>query len=92
MEGVRNMPFVDIVYAQLPREIKDNLSPEQWNLAQRDIIEEGKPVPETTEYVNVKNGLRHRYERGERAKGPLLPAYDLSGARGGDDTQFHTSP
>ena len=47
---------------------------------------------ETTAYVNVKNGQISAYQKGGQARGPLLPAHDLSGAHGKDDTQFHTTP
>ena len=82
----------DIWYEQLPDSIKDNLSREQWHEAQQDLIADGQPVPETTAYVNVKNGQISTYQVGDRARGPLLPAHDLSGAHGKDDTQFHTTP
>lgn len=83
-------PYVH--YENLPSPIKDNLSPEQWLEAQNAIILEGNPVPETTSYINIKNGVCQQYQAGERAPGPLLPTHDLAGGRGYDDTQFHTSP
>jgi hypothetical protein len=86
------MPHVDIQYEKLPREIKDNLTPAQWKAAQPGVIDEGQPVPESTVYINLKNGLCRPYQAGEPANGPLLPTHDLSGGRGADDTQFHTKP
>ena len=86
------MVHVDIAYEKLPRAIKDNLTPDQWEEAQPDVIAEGDGVPETTVYINLKNGLCRQYLAGEPADGPLLPTHDLSGGRGADDTQFHTKP
>lgn len=86
------MPHVDIAYDKLPRAIKDNLTPAQWEEAQRDVVAEGDGVPETTVCINVKNGLCQQYQAGEPANGPPLPTHDLSGGRGADDTQFHTKP
>ena len=47
-----------------------------------------------TAYVNVKNGQISTYQMGDRARGPLLPAHDLSdaGAHITDGTPFHTTP
>lgn len=86
------MPFVDIPYEELPRAVKDNLSEEQWRLAQREVIPEGDKVPETATYINLKNGQSYVVKEGERTTAPLLPIYDLSGGGGTDDTQFHTHP
>ncbi len=86
------MPYVEIAYDQLPSSVKDNLTEEQWALAQREAILPGEPVPEGTVYVNLKNGLCRQYTTGEAADGPLLPVHDLSGGRGADDTQFRTAP
>ena len=86
------MAHLDLAYDKLPGAIKDNLSPAQWEEAQRDVIAEGDAVPETTVYVDVKNGQCRAYQAGELASGPLLPAHDLSGGGGADDTQFHTMP
>ncbi len=86
------MVHVNITYDKLPGAIKDNLTPAQWEEAQRDVIAEGDAVPETTIYINVKNGLCQQYQAGEPAAGPLLPTHDLSGGHGADDTQFHTKP
>lgn len=49
-------------------------------------------MPETTVYINLKNGQFFQYDLGQQANAPLLPAHDLAGGRGADDTQFHTSP
>jgi hypothetical protein len=86
------MPRIDIPYEQLPDVVKDNLSPEQWLEAQRDLILEGEEVPDTAYYVNLKNSMFREYLAGERAEAPLLPVHDLSGGRGKDSTQFHTTP
>jgi len=86
------MPRVDIDYDQLPSEVKHNLSVEQWQEAKNEVILEGDTIPETTYYLNLKNGLSREYLAGQRADGPLLPVHDLAGARGKDDTQFHTAP
>jgi len=83
---------MDVPYAELPGPIKDNIAPDQWAEAQRDIIAEGDPVPETTQYINLKNGQILPYQQGQRAAGPLLPTHDLSGGHGTDDTQFNTTP
>ncbi|HEU5441957.1 MAG TPA: hypothetical protein VFU88_21940 [Ktedonobacterales bacterium] len=84
--------MTDIRYDELPGEVRDNLSESQWWEAQRLIIPDGQPVPETDEYINLKNGLRLPYQRGQRAKGPLLATQDLSGGHGQDGTQFHSTP
>ncbi len=86
------MPIIDLPYEELPTIVRDNLTPDQWILAQRGVIDEGVAVPETTGYVNLKNGERKTYLAGERADAPLLPEHDLAGGRGSDDTQFHTTP
>ena len=86
------MPHVNIAYEKLPDAIKDNLTPAQWEEAQRDVIDDGDSVPESTVYINVKTGLCRPYQAGEPAHGPLLPTHDLSGGRGADDTQFRTKP
>lgn len=86
------MSLVDISYEELPRPIKDNLTPDQWIEAQRGLILEGHPVPDSTSYINVKNGQILPYEAGQRAAGPLLPAHELSGARGKSDEQFENHP
>lgn len=82
----------DAAYEELPQLIKDNLSPQQWLEAQRDIIDEGETLPETARYIDVKNGQIHQHTAGETATGPLLPVHDLAGGGGKDDTQFHTTP
>lgn len=84
--------MLDIEYEQLPGTIKDNLSPEQWKKAQRDLVMDGQRVPEDAFYINVKNGERQFHRAGEPADGPLLPAWDLSGARGKSDEQFDSPP
>ena len=86
------MPHVDIAYEELPDTVKDNLTEAQWRLAQQGAILEGMKIPETTFYVNLKNGQRRRYDEGERATAPLLPEHDLAGAHGKSDEQFHSAP
>ena len=86
------MPWADIGYEELPNLVKDNLTLDQWVQAQRNIISDGVPVPETTDYINLKNGQIHTYQIGEPADGPLLPVHDLSGGHGRDSTQFTTAP
>jgi hypothetical protein len=86
------MPAEHIPYGNLPQEVTDNLTPEQWHEALVAIVHEHTIVPETTEYINLKNGQIRQYEVGERADAPLLATHNLSGGRGQDSTQFHTSP
>ncbi len=86
------MATVDIAYEQLPSLVKDNLSAEQWEAAQHLVILEGERVPDTTTYINLKNGQIHQYEYGARAEAPLLAAHNLSGGGGKDSTQFEGSP
>ncbi len=81
-----------IDYEQLPGAVKHNLSPRQWIEAQREVVVAGDTVPNTTVYINLRNGISRRYLAGETADGDLLPTYNLSGARGKDDTQFETTP
>jgi hypothetical protein len=79
-------------YEALPRAVRDNLSPDQWREARREVVHGGTKIPETARYINLKNGLIFEYTAGQVAKGPLLPEADLAGGRGKDDTQFHTAP
>jgi hypothetical protein len=74
-------------YENLPKLIRDNLSAEQWAEAQYDILHPGTAIPETSRYINVRNGQIHECSAGDRAEAPLLPIHDLSGARGKDSTQ-----
>jgi hypothetical protein len=80
------------VYERLPQLVEDNISPEQWREAQRAVVQDGDQVPETTDYINLKNGRIHARNNGERAEGPLLAIHDLAGGRGKDSTQFRSSP
>lgn len=84
--------FDEIAYEQLPQLVKDNIAREQWPEARRGIVPDGAAVPEGTDYINLKNGQIHTYETGQVASGPLLPAHDLSGGGGQDDTQYTTAP
>ncbi len=86
------MPYIDIPFEELPDVVKDNLTEEQWREAQRGAILEGGEIPETTIYLNLKNGQQLPYEAGMIANAPLLPVHDLSGGRGADSSQFHSSP
>lgn len=86
------MPYVEIAYEELPRSVKDNLTEDQWRLAQHHVIMQGQKIPETAYYVNLKNGLRQRHDAGQCAEGPLLPAHDLAGGHGASDEQFHGAP
>ncbi|HZQ34382.1 MAG TPA: hypothetical protein VFD32_00500 [Dehalococcoidia bacterium] len=54
------MARYDAAYEELPHLIKDNLSPQQWLEARRDVIDEGEAIPETARYVDVKNGQIHQ--------------------------------
>ena len=79
-------------YDVLPRRVKDNISRDQWPLAYREVVHTGMTVPETARYINLKSGKIRQYLVGETADGPLLPEFDLAGARGKDDSQFRTAP
>ena len=84
------MAITDLKYRQLPDTVKDNLSEDQFRMAFADIIENGRRIPETTQYVNLENGQIRIYNEGEIADGDLLPTHDLSGADGKNDTQFQS--
>jgi hypothetical protein len=83
---------VDIPYEELPDVVKHNLTPSQWEEAQYEVIPQGGVTPDTTEYLNLKNGQFKNYKAGEHACAPLLAAHNLSGGRGADSTQFHSAP
>jgi hypothetical protein len=82
----------ELNYEQLPRLVKDNISLEQWSEAQRAVIAPGAVVPESTDYINLKNGQIHGYAIGDEAEAPLLASHDLAGGGGKDSTQFRTAP
>jgi hypothetical protein len=86
------MPMIDIPYDELPQLLKDNLTAEQWREAQLAVVDDGESVPESTYYLNLKNGQIHQYTAGQTANGPLLPTHALSGGHGRDSRQFHTAP
>lgn len=86
------MPKQHIAYGNLPSAVTDNLTPEQWHEVQPMVIHEHQRVPETTSYINLKNGQISLYAEGQRANAPLLAEHNLAGGRGMDSTQFHTSP
>jgi hypothetical protein len=79
-------------YEQLPNLVRDNLSEDQWAEAQRVIVTDGAPVPETSDYINLKNGQIHAYQIGEPADGPLLAVHDMAGGRGRETDQYRTAP
>ncbi len=84
------MAILHLRYEALPDEVKNNLTPEQFDLAIPDIVAEGETIPETTEYIDLASGVKVVHNRGERARGNLLPTHDLSGARGKDDSQWQS--
>jgi hypothetical protein len=78
-------------YEHLPKRVKDNIAPEQWPEAEREVVHTSAAIPETGQYINLKNGLTFQYQLGQRANGPLLPVHALAGARGKEDRPFkHT--
>lgn len=86
------MAHIDISYEELPDLLKDNLTADQWRQAQLAVVGDGDSVPESTYYLNLKNGQIHEYTAGQRANGPLLPTHALSGGHGNDSRQFHSAP
>ncbi len=82
------MALPDISYQDLPEFVKNNLSEDQFELAKVDILEPGETIPETTEYVDLATGVRKIYRTGDAAPSSLLPAHDLTGARGKDSSQW----
>jgi hypothetical protein len=86
------MSAFELEYDRLPGLVKHNLTAEQWDEARRAVVAEGMPVPETTVYLDLKNGQSREYSRGDAAPGPLLAMHDLAGGRGQDSAQFHTAP
>ncbi len=76
-------------YEHLPKEVKDNIAPEQWPAAQREVVHTGTSIPETTRYINLKNGLIFAYQVGQTATGPLLPLHALGAARGKEDRAYN---
>jgi hypothetical protein len=87
-----DVPESDIPWEQLPKQVKQNLTPVQWREALRNVIPEGGTIPQTTIYLNLKNGIALRYEFGQHAPAPLLATHDLAGGRGADSSQFHGAP
>jgi hypothetical protein len=76
-------------YEHLPRRVKDNIAREQWPDALREVVHTSTSIPETGQYINLKNGLIFEYVLGQKANGPLLPVHALAGARGKEDRPFH---
>jgi len=74
----------------LPREVRQNLTEEQFDLARADIISEGETIPETTEYIDLGSGMIKIHDKGDLAPGDLLPTHDLSGAHGKDNSQWES--
>jgi hypothetical protein len=79
-------------YESLPAPVQRNLTAEQWAEARRLVVPQGQSVPETTQYLNLKDGQLRIYDLGETADGPLLAAHNLAGGRGRDSDQFRTAP
>ena len=75
-------------FEELPKQVKDNIAQQQWLEAQREVVHTGASVPETTRYINLKNGLTFEYLLGQRANGPLLPLHALGAARGKEDRAY----
>jgi hypothetical protein len=86
------MPEPILPYDSLPQVLRDNVDAEQWEAMQHLVIRPGEPVPDTTGYLNLKNGQISTYERGTPAAGHLLAEHNLAGARGGDSQQFEGAP
>jgi hypothetical protein len=83
----------DVPYDQLPKRVKDNISREQWPHALREVVHPSAGIPESTQYINLKNGRVFLYQVGQRANAPLLPIHALAGARGKEDRPFeHAHP
>lgn len=82
----------DLTYEQLPGSVKHNLTEEQWQEARPRVIADGAPAPESTIYLNLKNGQLRQHEAGEPVQGPALAAHNLAGGRGRDSSQFYTAP
>jgi hypothetical protein len=81
-----------LTYERLPGAVKHNLAADQWEEVLPLVVHDGEPAPETTIYMNLKNGQLFRYEAGQLVSGPVLAAHNLAGGRGQDSTQFHTAP
>ena len=79
-------------YESLPAPLQQNLTAEQWTEARRLVIPQGGSVPETTQYLNLKDGQLRIYDSGDTADGPLLAAHNLAGGRGRDSDQFRSAP
>jgi hypothetical protein len=79
-------------YDSLPAPLQRNLTAEQWAEARRLVVPQGGRVPETTQYLNLKDGQLRIYDSGETADGPLLAAHNLAGGRGRDSDQFRSAP
>ena len=81
-----------MAYEQLPSEVEDDLSPERWLAAHRHLVRAGESVPETTAYIDLKNGQCCQDSVGEPMPGPLLATHDPAGGRGTDSTRFRSEP
>ena len=86
------MDAPSLAYATLPQRVRDNISADQWDQIQHLIIQQGDAIPDTTGYINLKNGQIQQCERGAPATGPLLAEHNLSGGGGKNDSQFEGAP
>ena len=76
-------------YSELPKRVKDNIAAEQWPAVLTLVVRPGSIIPESAQYVNLKNGMVFQYQLGQRANGPLLAVHDLAGGRGKEDRQVN---
>jgi hypothetical protein len=64
-------------YEHLPKRVKDNVAPRQWPAAERAVVHKTATIPDSGQYINLKNGLVAEYIVGETANAPLLPVHAL---------------
>ena len=86
------MGRLEMACEQLPSEVEDDLSPERWLAAHRRVVRAGESVPETTAYIDLKNGQCCQDSVGEPMPGPLLATHDPAGGRGTGSTRFRSEP
>jgi hypothetical protein len=82
--GLEDVPEYD----GLPKRVKDNIAREQWPQALREVVHKSGPIPESAQYINLKNGRVFLYQVGQVANAPLLPLHALAGARGKEERPF----
>jgi hypothetical protein len=82
--GLHDVPEYDA----LPKRVKDNIAREQWPQALHEVVHPSGPIPESAQYINLKNGRVFLYQVGQVANAPLLPLHALAGARGKEDRPF----